>query len=176
MEKGNTILKQIDLLLYQLYSFGNNLINVIQNLLPPIIRNILFKIFLGKLGKRVLIDYGVYFRYPRKIFISDNVEINRGCEFYPSFRNRKARITIENNVLIAPKVIFFGAGHELYSLNHISDNILVRENSYIGGGTIIRYGTVIGKNCVIGAGSVVIGNIPDNSFAAGNPARIIKKI
>ena len=35
-------------------------------------------------------------------------------------------------------------------------------------------GVTIGDNCTIGAGSVVTHDIPANSIAAGNPARIIK--
>ena len=34
----------------------------------------------------------------------------------------------------------------------------------------------IGDNCVIGANAVVTHNIPDNSIAAGVPAKVIKKI
>ena len=34
----------------------------------------------------------------------------------------------------------------------------------------------IGEDCVIGAGSVVTRDIPANSFAAGNPCRVIKPI
>jgi maltose O-acetyltransferase len=34
----------------------------------------------------------------------------------------------------------------------------------------------IGDNCVIGAGSVVTRDIPANSFAAGNPARVIRTL
>ena len=37
-------------------------------------------------------------------------------------------------------------------------------------------GVTIGKNCVIGAGSVVTRDIPDNSFAAGVPCRVIRTI
>ena len=37
-------------------------------------------------------------------------------------------------------------------------------------------GVTIGNNCVIGAGSVVTRNIPDNSFAAGVPCRVIREI
>jgi len=34
----------------------------------------------------------------------------------------------------------------------------------------------IGNGCVIGAGSVVTKDIPDNSMAVGNPAKVIKKL
>jgi maltose O-acetyltransferase len=40
----------------------------------------------------------------------------------------------------------------------------------------IRGGVKIGSNSIIGAGSVVIRDIPDNVVAAGNPARVIRKI
>jgi maltose O-acetyltransferase len=33
----------------------------------------------------------------------------------------------------------------------------------------------IGKGCVIGAGSVVTKDIPDNSLAVGNPAKVIRQ-
>lgn len=57
---------------------------------------------------------------------------------------------------------------ELYLLNPIS----VGDDSFIGARASILGGT-IGKNCIIGACAVVKGNIPDNSIAVGNPARII---
>lgn len=37
-------------------------------------------------------------------------------------------------------------------------------------------GVTIGDNCVIGAGSVVTRDIPGDSFAAGVPCRVIRKI
>jgi maltose O-acetyltransferase len=34
-------------------------------------------------------------------------------------------------------------------------------------------GVTIGDNAIIGAGSVVVGDIPPNCVAVGNPARVI---
>ncbi len=41
--------------------------------------------------------------------------------------------------------------------------------------TVLK-GVTIGDHCVIGTGSLVTDDIPDNSFATGRPARVIKKI
>ncbi|ENX24004.1 MULTISPECIES: acyltransferase [Acinetobacter] len=51
--------------------------------------------------------------------------------------------------------------------------ISIGSNVFIGLNTIIMPGVTIGDNVVIGAGSVVTKNIPMNSIAVGNPARII---
>jgi maltose O-acetyltransferase len=34
----------------------------------------------------------------------------------------------------------------------------------------------IGNGCTIGAGSVVTKDIPENSLAVGNPAKVIRKL
>lgn len=44
---------------------------------------------------------------------------------------------------------------------------------WIGFGAIILSGVTIGDGAVIGAGSVVTRDIPENSIAVGNPARVI---
>lgn len=54
--------------------------------------------------------------------------------------------------------------------------IRVGDNVFIGFGCIILPGVTIGSNVVIGAGSVVSRDIPDNSIAAGVPARVIRPI
>ena len=54
--------------------------------------------------------------------------------------------------------------------------ILISNNVFIGGHSIILKGTVIGENSIIGAGSVVSGKVPPNEVWAGNPAKYIKGI
>ena len=54
--------------------------------------------------------------------------------------------------------------------------VSIGNNCWIGGSVTILPGVSIGNNCTIGAGSVVVHDIPDNSIAVGNPARVVKKI
>ena len=53
--------------------------------------------------------------------------------------------------------------------------VTVGDNCYIGFGAIVLPGVTIGDNCIIGAGAVVPEDIPPNSIAVGNPARVIKQ-
>jgi len=46
----------------------------------------------------------------------------------------------------------------------------------IGAGTVLCPGVKIGRNALVGAGSVVTKDIPEDAVAAGNPARVMKKI
>ena len=52
--------------------------------------------------------------------------------------------------------------------------IEIGENVFIGCNSLILKGARIGNNAVVGAGSVVIGDIPENCIAAGNPAKVIR--
>lgn len=54
--------------------------------------------------------------------------------------------------------------------------VFIGDNVFIGTGTIVLKGVAIGNNSVIGAGSVVTKNVPENSIAAGNPARIVGQV
>lgn len=53
---------------------------------------------------------------------------------------------------------------------HIEDNV------WIGTLCVVLHGVRIGRNSVIGACSLVRGDVPADTFAAGNPLRIIRSI
>ena len=146
--------------IYEIYSYANHLLNILLNLLPPFTRTIFYKMLFKQFGKGSFIDYGCYFRYFNKIHIGNNVEINRGFRVYPSYIIKDARIVISDNVVIAPDVVIFGAGQSAKNLDDVAATVVIGKNSYIGGGTVIRYGTVIGENVVIAAGSVIFRDIP----------------
>ena len=47
---------------------------------------------------------------------------------------------------------------------------------WLGGGVIVCPGVRIGNGAIIGAGSVVTRDIPANSVAVGNPARVTRTL
>jgi len=57
-----------------------------------------------------------------------------------------------------------------------SSPIKIGSRCWIGINVIILKGVTIGDGSVIGAGSVVTSSIPENTFVAGNPFKIIKKL
>ena len=52
---------------------------------------------------------------------------------------------------------------------------IIGNNVQLHAGCIIIGGVTIGDNAIIGAGAVVVKNVPKNTIAVGNPARIIEK-
>ena len=60
--------------------------------------------------------------------------------------------------------------------NAKSKGITIENDVLIGTRCIILKGVTIGARSVIGAGSVVSKDIPSDCIAAGNPAKVIKKI
>ena len=95
-------------------------------------------------------------------------------------------ISIGNNVKIAAKVSFVTHDITHGLINRLPEDmrngrkavekigcISIGDNVFIGTGSTVLYDVRIGSNVIIGAGSLVNKDIPDNSIAAGVPARVI---
>ncbi|MGG1637090.1 acyltransferase [Paenibacillus sp. NRS-1760] len=137
----------------------------------------MFKIVFKNFGTNNNIDYKTYFRYPTKISIGNNVWINRGCQLYGSYYIKDAEIVLGNNIALGPNVIIFSASHDYRYLNlpDTAGSVIINNNVWVGGNTIILPGVVIGEGAVVGAGSIVTKNIPPYSIAIGSPAVVIKR-
>lgn len=55
-------------------------------------------------------------------------------------------------------------------------DVSIGDNVWLGDAVRILPGVTIGNGCIIGAGSIVTKDVPDFCVAAGNPARIIKRL
>ena len=165
------------LLLFNVYSYLENLFYIITNLLPHPIRILFFTFMFKKMGKHVFIDHWCYFRYASQICIGDNVSINRKCSIYGSYYNKDIQIVIGNNVSLAPEVKIFAASHNYHDLGlpDYGKSVYIGDFVWIGGGAVILPGVSIGEGAIIGAGSIVTKDIPAWSIAVGNPAKVIKK-
>lgn len=115
-----------------------------------------------KIGNNVGIWYNAVIRGDMEgITIGDNSNVQDNCTLYTG---NGFALTIGNGVTI---------GH-----NAIVHGCTVGDNTVIGMGSILLNGAKVGKNCIIGAGALVTGKmeIPDNSMAFGNPAKVIRNL
>lgn len=133
----------------------------------------------AKIGKGSKIHATVIFRQ------GSNIEIGEGC------------LINHNNVLQAGKVdgkikignyVHTGANVMMIAFNHAFDtreiptikqdyydaDIIVGDDVWIGGGSIILAGVTIGKGAIIAAGAVVNQDVPEFAIAGGVPAKVLK--
>ena len=114
--------------------------------------------------------------YGTNIEVGKNFFANYNCTIIDV-----AKVRIGDNCQFAPNVSIYTAGHPIHpvsrnSLYEYGKEVIIGDNVWIGGNTVICPGVHVGRNTVIGAGSVVTRDIPDWCVAAGNPCRVIRKI
>ncbi|KXJ49439.1 MAG: hypothetical protein AXW17_02285 [Colwellia sp. Phe_37] len=116
-----------------------------------------------------------------KIFNPTNVSIGRKCNINSGVIIQScegAKIIIKDNVTLSYNCMLLTGGlvldNKLANKAHLSKDILINDDVWIGANSIILPGISLGKGCVIAAGSVVTKNVDDNVIVAGNPAKFIK--
>ena len=94
-------------------------------------------------------------------------------------------VHIEDNVFVGHNVTFI---NDLYPRAVTSKGKIqtdedwevvttfVKKGASIGSSTTILAGVTIGENAIIGAGAVVTKDVPPFTIAAGNPAKVLRKI
>lgn len=117
-----------------------------------------------------------YCDYGYNVFLGEGSFVNFDCVFIDL-----APIRIGKRTLIAPKVQLLTAHHPFDPAQRASGleagkPIAIGDDCWLGGGVIVCPGVTIGDRTIIGAGAVVTKNIPSDSVAAGNPARVIRTL
>ncbi len=131
-----------------------------------------------KLGKRCRLGMETELRTIGKghIRLGDDTRVNRG-----STLTSYSEIFIDDYTIIGEFVSIRDANHGMDSKEpmryqpHVTAPIRIDRDAWIGRGACILPGVTIGEGSVVGANSVVTGDIPPYSIAAGVPAKVIKK-
>ena len=148
-------------------------------------RNAILDELVPNKGKGVFMQGPIFFHYGTHTTIGDRFFGN-----YNLTVQDDAKVTIGNDVNFGPNVTIVTPVHPLIAKERnamlteegevkrlcYARPVNIGSNIWFGANGVVCGGVTIGDNCVIGAGSVVIKDIPPNSFAAGNPCRVIREI
>lgn len=148
-------------------------------------RKEVLKEILGELNENVgfqgpiRFHYGIHTKIGKNTFINFNftcqddtyVTIGENCDFGPNVTivtPLHPMIAAERKELLCPD----GEKRRLC----YAKPVVIGNGCWLCANVTVLPGVTIGDNCVIGAGSVVTRSIPANSFAAGNPCRVIRTL
>ena len=136
----------------------------------------MFKRLFGKTGDVISVMPPFHCDYGYNIEVGENFYANYNLTILDV-----GKVKIGKNVMIAPNVSIYTAGHPLHPDSRNSGYeygipVTIGDNVWIGGSVTVVPDVHIGNNVVIGAGSVVTKDIPDNAVAVGNPCRVIRFI
>lgn len=111
-----------------------------------------------------------------KRLVKRGLEIGDNCKIYDAHIDygHCFLIKIGNNVTITNSSIL---AHDASTKNFLGKTkvgrVVIKDNVFVGWGSIIFPNVVIGENSIIAAGSVVNKSVPPNTIVGGNPAKKI---
>lgn len=148
-------------------------------------RQAILREILGELNEGVFIQGPITFHYGihTKIGKGTFINFNFTCQ-------DDAFVTIGENCNFGPNVTIVTPMHPMISSERLAlrtpdgkakrlcwaKPVNIGNGCWFGANVVVCPGVTIGGGCVIGAGSVVTHDIPSNTFAAGNPCRVIREI
>ena len=130
----------------------------------------------GSVGEAVYLREGIKVDFGKNIHWGNHCFANYGFTALDV-----AEIRIGNHVMFGTNVQLMTPIHPLDPVLRkegweAGAPIIIKDNVWVGSGAIILPGVTIGENSVIGAGAVVSRDVPDNSVAVGNPARVVRTL
>ncbi len=148
-------------------------------------RQAILEEMIGELGPNAFVQGPVYFHYGKHTKI--------GAKLFANFNftvQDDAPVTIGDRVAFGPNCSIVTPVHPMLPderalmLNEKGEQVrmcyakpvTIGNDCWFGANVVVCPGVTVGDNCVIGAGSVVVRDIPANSFAAGNPCKVIRTL
>ncbi|WP_208112337.1 acyltransferase [Pedobacter metabolipauper] len=153
---------------------------------------------MGHLGKRVFLDKSIeLLRFPKNIFIKDDVVIKEGAKIcscnstaivrigerttvgYNTFIFASEKIEIGNDCMIAPFVYIVDSNHQIAREIKINQQpnetapIRIEDDVWIASNVTILKGVTIATGAVIAANSVLNQSVPAYEIWGGSPAKKI---
>lgn len=138
------------------------------------VRYYLGEIISQKIDHTTVIFPPFHTNFGRHITIGKNVIINHACSFLDL-----GGITIEDSVMIGPRVNITSEGHPVDVANRhtlVPEAVFIRKNAWIGAGATILPGVTVGENAVVAAGAVVTKDVEADTVVAGVPAKTIRHL
>ncbi len=148
-------------------------------------RNQIMREIVGEMGEGGFMQGPIYFHYGKHTKIGKSLFANFNFTVQDD-----ASVTIGDHCNFGPNVTIVTPCHPMLADERnamlCGDGVVRRlcyakpvtigNNCWFGANVVVCPGVNVGDNCVIGAGSVVTRDIPSNTFAAGNPCRVIREL
>lgn len=137
-------------------------------------RQVLSEIWGQPVGDDVTVFMPFNTDFGRHTVVGHNVFINKDAMFVDL-----GGITIEDDVLIGPRVSLITVNHNLAPDRRADvegSPIVIKRNAWLGANVTVLPGVTIGENAVVGANSVVIKDVPPNAVVVGTPAKAVKYV
>ena len=134
----------------------------------------------AKIGKSSNVHATVILRQANNIEIGEGCLINHNNVLQAGKANAKIRIgnyvhTGANVMIIAFNHAFDTREKPTIKQDYYDASVIIEDDVWIGGGSIILAGVTIGKGAIIAAGAVVNKDVPPYSIVGGIPAKVIKQ-
>ena len=148
-------------------------------------RAAIIKEIIGEIGENGFLQGPIRFHYGKHTKIGKNLFANFNFTVQDD-----AEVTIGDNCNFGPNVTIVTPIHPMVASERrlmldkdgnpkrfcYAKPVHIGNDCWFGANVVVCPGVTIGDNCVIGAGSVVTRDVPSNSFAAGDPCRVIREI
>lgn len=126
----------------------------------------------------VCAPFSSVFRGRQNIFIGDRVHI--GARAYFSVHES---LTIDDDVLLGPEVMILSGSHPIQNVGEtintstegVNAPCKIERDSWLAARVTVIGDVTIGEGAVVGAGSLVLGDVPPYTIAAGAPCRPLRK-